>query len=922
MLSWLSPGWLWALPLAASPVLIHFLLLRRARPLPFGDMSLLREAYRRSLPSSRLRQWLLMAVRCLLIAALIALFARPIFHSASLRPDASAVEEPSSVIFLADVSYSMGLRSHGRTRLQWAADAARAMLSRLRARDRVALALFSDRIESPLEWTDPASLRAAFDRLKHGSRGTDYGAALKAAYDFLRASPGRGRKVIVVLSDNAAHGFRSLPPGASLERLPSFDPEVSLLGLSWQERAENATIQELKAQEDPAGEHWTLEARGWSQSARPTEWRLWVGGRSESLRHASLLAGLGPPLTFELKPSESGAWGRLQLRPDELPEDDAYYYSVPARRRPKALLLYGSSKYEAAGRGGYFLKKLFSEAEAGALPFSLDVADSGRWQSLPLSEYRALILADFPELPPRLADAAEKFVQRGGGLLLIPSRSPEPDGLGPLQRLLPARMGELPVAANAQGLRAGREAAALWNEFDLQNVSVSKFFLLDPKPSTQVWFRDAEGRALMVAGAFGAGRVLLWASSLDIEWTNLAVKPLFAAWADRALGYLTASRQSKPRPSLKVGETLRREWAEGEAAPALVQLRGPQGLRASLRVQDRKVEYPQTHAPGLYFLEWPGADPEAYAVNLDRSGGESDLAPAAAPWRPLRAEAVQEDFLRALYGRDLRSGLLALIVCLLALEMFLSRPARRSALVLALLLLAPRVHGEESSLGDRFVWTQLRHAGAWDPYPSVHGEVLAFLGSVTSVLSLPARRVIGLEDEELFYSPFVLLAGRQSPPPLGDEELRRLREYLTAGGLLWIEDASGQKTGPFDAWVRRVMRRLFPDSELSPLGPEHVVYKTFFLARSNAGRVQVGGLEGIQWAGRTAVIYSRNDLLGAWAKDALGKPLHECVPGGEAQRLAARKLTLNIVMYALTGNYKSDAVHQPYLLQKMRSGQP
>ena len=54
----------------------------------------------------------------------------------------------------------------------------------------------------------------------------------------------------------------------------------------------------------------------------------------------------------------------------------------------------------------------------------------------------------------------------------------------------------------------------------------------------------------------------------------------------------------------------------------------------------------------------------------------------------------------------------------------------------------------------------------------------------------------------------------------------------------------------------------------------------------------------------------------------LGRPLLPCLPGGEPQRHNARKLTLDILMYSLTGSYKSDAVHQPYLLQKMRQGIP
>ncbi|MDD5628862.1 MAG: DUF4159 domain-containing protein, partial [Elusimicrobia bacterium] len=217
--------------------------------------------------------------------------------------------------------------------------------------------------------------------------------------------------------------------------------------------------------------------------------------------------------------------------------------------------------------------------------------------------------------------------------------------------------------------------------------------------------------------------------------------------------------------------------------------------------------------------------------------------------------------------------------------------------------------------------TQLRLGPTWDPYPDAPAEALQLLGTVTSVLVEPGRRVITLKDPALFTSPLVILAGREAPPPLDAEEARHLRAYLTAGGMLWIEDTSGLARSSFDRWVRGTLKDVLPESGLQPLPADHVVYRTFFLLRGAAGRVMLRGtLEGISWGERPAVLYSRNDLLGAWVKDALGRPLLPCLPGGEAQRHNARKLTLDILMYSLTGSYKSDAVHQPFLLQKMRLG--
>ena len=586
--------------------------------------------------------------------------------------------------------------------------------------------------------------------------------------------------------------------------------------------------------------------------------------------------------------------------------------------------------------------------------------EGGRWRELRLDDFRAVILADFAAVPAEIAAGVERFVRAGGGLLVVPSGKGEGAGaLKGLERALPGRLGApRPPAAQSFGLRldpaAGRAAAAgersaagfSWQDFELQNVAVAGSYELEPAAGSQVWFRDAQGRPLLAVGSAGAGRSALWASSLDLEWTNLGLKPAFAAWADLLLGHLTRYRENRQWRDVKAGRPLERVWSEGEAAPSLVRVREPDGRRAAVRVVDRRAEFTDTRAPGIYFLEAEGAEPEPYAVNLDRSTGESDLAACPAPpWRSIGALTAGEDLLRALYGREARGWMLALMLLMLAAEAWLASVGRRSPAhdgdaqgtsprlesgrlrsrsglaALVIVLLASFPSSAAAQEGDKFVWSQLRYEGAWDPYPTAYREVLQYLGTITSVLSQPERRVLSLSDAELFDSPFLVLSGRQAPPPLTDAELRRLRDYLTAGGFLWIEDASGQRSSSFDRWVRRTLQFVFPDVALEPLGPDHVVHKTFFLLRSVAARTNIQpSLEGIPWAGRTVVVYSRNDALGAWVKDALGKYLYECAPGGEAQRNNARKVTVNIVMYALTGSYKSDAVHQPFLLQKMRMG--
>jgi hypothetical protein len=136
--------------------------------------------------------------------------------------------------------------------------------------------------------------------------------------------------------------------------------------------------------------------------------------------------------------------------------------------------------------------------------------------------------------------------------------------------------------------------------------------------------------------------------------------------------------------------------------------------------------------------------------------------------------------------------------------------------------------------------------------------------------------------------------------------------------LLFVEDSLGVRGGAFDAGFRREIIKVLPEKRLKILPQTHPLFRSYYLLRKVGGRRLTNEyIEGIDISGRVAVIYSQNDMMGAWARDRFGNYVWPCVPGGENQRFEAQKLTLNLIMYSVTGTYKSDAIHQEYLKQKM-----
>lgn len=188
----------------------------------------------------------------------------------------------------------------------------------------------------------------------------------------------------------------------------------------------------------------------------------------------------------------------------------------------------------------------------------------------------------------------------------------------------------------------------------------------------------------------------------------------------------------------------------------------------------------------------------------------------------------------------------------------------------------------------------------------------------TSVEAGTDRKVLDVLDPQLFSYPFLYLNGRQAFSPYTDEEVEVLRRFLSFGGFLFIDDAAGFNGVGFDQRARELVGRIFPQRDLRRLRSDHTIFRSFYLVRRVGGRQLISPfLEGVDLDDRSPIIYCRNDLAGAWARDYLGNWLYPCVPGGEAQRFDALKLGVNMVLYALTVNYKQDKIHLPFLRRRM-----
>jgi hypothetical protein len=195
---------------------------------------------------------------------------------------------------------------------------------------------------------------------------------------------------------------------------------------------------------------------------------------------------------------------------------------------------------------------------------------------------------------------------------------------------------------------------------------------------------------------------------------------------------------------------------------------------------------------------------------------------------------------------------------------------------------------------------------------------------------------IDLAKDELAFYPLIywpIVPGQDPPPPA---VMARVDAFMKSGGMVIFDtrDAVQRDAGQADTPAGDTLKRLLSSldiPELEPVPPKHVLTKTFYLLDKFMGRYDTGETW-VQATPQTAddadrpvldgdgvspIIITSNDLAGAWAVDDSMNPLFPVSTGLERQRELAYRAGVNMVMYALTGNYKADQVHVQDLLERL-----
>ncbi len=480
-----------------------------------------------------------------------------------------------------------------------------------------------------------------------------------------------------------------------------------------------------------------------------------------------------------------------------------------------------------------------------------------------------------------------------------------------------------------------------------QDVDISSQVMAQPDPDLpdRVMASLEDGTPLVTGRSLGDGRVVLFHVTASADWSSLPLSGLFVQMLERltqsAGGLATAA------------ETLTGSvWTPQQVLSGFGELEPPT-LVAGVPGERLAEARPSAETPpGIY-----ASGERRVALNVMRADD------TLAPMPPLPDGVVVETLDRP---EEVRLGpwLIAFALVMLALDVIatlivsgrLGRRFQRAATASAALVLlaalaaggaahaqdGPGTGPDANSIyaADETVLAYVETGNARVDQVSAAGLTGLSRALFERTAIEPADPVaVDIETHDIALYPLLYWPVTEGQQPPSDAAVAKLNDYLRYGGMILFDtqdaDLGGSlgATTPNGRALQRIAARLDIPS-LEPIPSDHVLTRTFYLLQDFPGRWMGGPLwvesspeatevEGMPFRnlndGVTPVVIGSNDWAAAWATQDNGQALFPVGRGiaGERQREMALRFGINLIMYAMTGNYKSDQVHVPALLDRL-----
>jgi hypothetical protein len=545
-----------------------------------------------------------------------------------------------------------------------------------------------------------------------------------------------------------------------------------------------------------------------------------------------------------------------------------------------------------------------------------------------------IVMADVGTISAEQTESLSKWTERGGILV----RFAGPRLAAAQETLLPValRQGDRALGSSLswetpQGLAPFPDTSPFAGLVPDPSVKVQRQVLAEPSPdlADRSWASLEDGTPLVTAEKRGKGLLVLFHVTANANWSNLPLSGLFLEMLQRVAGLDAAAVQTNANT------------VEANFAPRLLlagdgSLVAPDGSVQPITLANmEKAKASLATPPGLYVRQG-----REQAINLELDA--TSLTPMNTAVGGISAlpytEAPRTDLAPSIFA------LAALIFLLDTLAtILLGGGFRRSATVaaaLALMLFLPMppdafAQSKEPADADIQAALQTRLAYVKTGEAEIDEASEQGLKGLTLILtdrtstSLAEPVGVDIATDELVFYPILYWPVSETAQALTDAERSKLAAYMKNGGTVFFDTRDGGLDASLSGGGNPALQRLLDKLSIPPLEPvpdKHVLTRSFYLLDRFPGRYEgpapwvetrTSGEADSNSDGVSPIIIGANDYAAAWAISENGEGLYAVTPGTDRQREFAFRTGINIVMYALTGNYKADQVHVPAFLERL-----
>jgi len=509
--------------------------------LPFGTLRFIEKLEHETIRNLRIRQWLLVLLRTLIIVALVLMVSRPVLRGFS--PTWVGGEVESHVVIVVDNSASMALVSDGKTLLDKARETLPVIWGQLEGQTTLEIYQTNPfkRVFSGTREQRETALRRIKD-IPQSMETDDLWAKVDSALTLSRGT--EPNHECFILSD-----FQTLPPTTFWSGLKSKDPADSrgtqwkLYALSQNGVRDNlgvvqvATVSQVKLPTHLLRLSTTITNDGrLARDHVPVE--LFLDENRVGQVVASFKPGQSKGFQFQVYPGNSGIiQGVLEIPPDDYALDNRQTFELSIPQRISCKIVAPSVE------DIFLLRKVLTSIDSGTDFLDLDYKIDPAPEHLFLEDQDILIIHSPTNLPFSVVDEIQAFLEQGGGLIWFSSDPPRTTTSPDVETLLRLpRKRALKTAGNQSfySVELTDRSLLLFSDLDVKKIlpelpEVYRYNQVQITNEQHSLLKLHTGDPFLVEGTTFGGPYYYFVLPLNLEWSDLPLRGLVVPLMHRLL---------------------------------------------------------------------------------------------------------------------------------------------------------------------------------------------------------------------------------------------------------------------------------------------------------------------------------------------------------------------------------------------------